>query len=209
MAHELSRQALYDLVWGKAKTEVAKDFGVSDVAVGKACKKANIPVPPRGYWAMREAQRHRLRIPLPARGLGQSDTITFGPRRGWWPQEPVGELPSPPEFSESMDSVIRRAQQMAGKVTVPRNLDSPHLLVAKLLEQDELRQQKVVESKYYWDKPRFEAPAARRRLRLINALFLALARAGYVWSVNSPFWKDSMVHVKAFVRRVGPYRVPP
>lgn len=179
MAHELSRQALYDLVWGKAKTEVAKDFGVSDVAVGKACKKANIPVPPRGYWAMREAQRHRLRIPLPARGLGQSDTITFGPRRGWWPREPIGELPSPPEFSEPMDAVIRRAQQMAGKVTVPRNLDSPHLLVAKLLEQDELRRQKEAESKYYWDKPRFEAPAARRRLRLINALFLALARAGY------------------------------
>ena len=179
MAHELSRQALYDLVWGKAKTEVAKDFGVSDVAVGKACKKANIPVPPRGYWAMREAQRHRLRIPLPARGLGQSDTITFGPRRGWWPQEPIGELPSPPEFSEPMDAVIRRAQQMAGKVTMPRNLDSPHLLVAKLLEQDELRRKKVAESKYYWDKPRFEAPAARRRLRLINALFLALTRAGY------------------------------
>lgn len=178
MAHELPRQALYDLVWSKAKTEVAKDFGVSDVAVGKACKKANIPVPPRGYWAMREAQRRRLRIPLPARGLGQSDTVTIGQQRGWWPQEPIGELPPPPEFSEPLDAVIRRVQQMAGKVTVPRSLDQPHLLVAKLLEQDEQRRQKVAESKYYWDKPRFEAPAAIRRLRLINALFLALARAG-------------------------------
>jgi hypothetical protein len=178
MAHELSRQALYDLVWSKAKTEVAKGFGVSDVAVGKACKKANIPVPRRGYWAMREAQQRRLRTPLPARGLGQSDTVTIGQQRGWWPQEPIGELPPPPEFSEPMEAVIRRAQQMAGKVTVPRNLDRPHLLVTKLLEQDEQRRQKVAESKYYWDKPRFEAPAAVRRLRLINAVFLALARAG-------------------------------
>jgi hypothetical protein len=178
MAHELSRQALYDLVWSKAKTEAAKDFGVSDVAVGKACKKANIPVPPRGYWAMREAQRLRLRIPLPARGLGQSDTVTIGQQRGWWPQEPIGELPPPPEFPEPMDAVVQRAKQMAGKVTVPRNLDRPHLLVAKLLEHDEQRRQKVAESKYHWDKPRFEAPAAIRRLRLINALFLALARAG-------------------------------
>lgn len=178
MAHQLSRQALYDLVWSKAKTQVAKDLGVSDVAVGKACKKADIPVPPRGYWAMSEAQQRRLRIPLPRRGLGQSDSVTIGQQRGWWPQEPIDELPPPPEFSEPMEAVIQRAQQMAGKVTVPRNLDRPHLLVAKLLEQDEQRRQKFAESKYSWDKPRFDAPAAIRRLRLINALFLALARAG-------------------------------
>lgn len=178
MAHELSRQALYELVWRKAKTEVAKEFGVSDVALGKACKKANIPVPPRGYWAMREAQQRRLRNPLPLRGLGQNDTVTFGQQRGWWPQEPIGELPPPPEFSEPMEAVIRRAQQMAGKVSVPRSLDRPHTLVAKLLELDEQRRQKAAESKYYWDKPRFDAPAAIRRLRLINAVFLALARAG-------------------------------
>lgn len=178
MGHELSRAALYDLVWSKAKTLVAKNLGVSDVAVGKACKKADIPVPPRGYWAMGEAPQRRLRMPLPLRGLGQSDTVTIGQQRGWWPQEPIGELPPPPEFSELLDAVIRRAQQMAGKVTVPRNLDRPHLLVAKLLEQDEQRRQKFAESKYSWDKPRFDAPAALRRLRLINALFMALARAG-------------------------------
>ena len=61
-------------------------------------------------------------------------------------------------------------------INLPVGKSSPGL--AKLLEQDELRRQKVAESKYYWDKPRFEAPAAIRRLRLINALFLALARAG-------------------------------
>jgi hypothetical protein len=127
---------------------------------------------------MSEALQRRLRMPLPLRGLGQSDTVTIGQQRGWWPQEPIGELPPPPEFSEPIDAVIRRAQQMAGKVTVPRNLDRPHLLMAKLLEQDEQRRQKFAESKYSWDKPRFDAPAAIRRLRLINALFLALARAG-------------------------------
>lgn len=65
---------------------------------------------------MREAQRRRLRIPLPARGIGQSDTVTIGQQRGWRPQEPIGELPPPPEFPEPMDDVIQRAQQMAGKV---------------------------------------------------------------------------------------------
>lgn len=179
MATEIARQALYDLVWSKAKTQVAKDLGFSDVALGKICKKANIPVPPRGYWRMRDAQQHRVKIALPVRGLGQNDTVTIGPRRSWWSQEPNGELPPPPQFSEPIDSVIQRAQQLAGKVIVPRSLESPHHLVAKLLEEDEQRRHKVAESRYYWDKPRFEAPAARRRLRLINAIFLALSKAGF------------------------------
>ncbi len=128
---------------------------------------------------MRDAQQRRVKIALPVRGLGQNDAVTIGPRQSWWSQEPIGEIPPPPQFSEPIDSVIQRAQQLAGKVIVPRSLESPHHLVAKLLEEDEQRRHKMAESRYYWDKPRFEAPAARRRLRLINALFLALSKAGF------------------------------
>jgi hypothetical protein len=178
MAHELSRQALYRLIWSKAKTKIAKGFWISDAARGKTCKKANIPVPPRGYWASRDTRQRRARFPLPVRGLGQIDTVPIGQERRWYRDEPIGELPSPPGFSESMDTVIWRAQQLAGKVNAPQNLDRPHLLVAKLLAQNLGRQQKVTKRPYYWDAPRFEAPSARPRLRLTNALFLALAKAG-------------------------------
>lgn len=178
MAQEFSRQALYNLIWSKAKTEVAKDLGISDVALGKICKKANIPVPPRGFWAARDAQKRPARLPLPARGFGQNDTVTIGQERNWYRDEPIGDVPPPPEFPESMETVVERARQLVGKVTVPRNLDRPHQLVARLLAKDEVRRQKAAESGYFWDKPRFEAPAAQRRLRLINALFLALSRVG-------------------------------
>lgn len=178
MATEIVRQALYDLVWSKAKTLVAKDLGISDVALGKICKKANIPVPPRGYWRMREAEQRRVRIRLPERGLGQNEIITIGRERGWLRQEPIGELPPLPEFSEPTASVIQRAQQLVGKVTVPRSLERPHRLVAKLLDEEVLRRQKPAERAYYWDKPRFDSPAARRRLRLINAIFLAMTKIG-------------------------------
>jgi hypothetical protein len=47
----LTRQSLYDLVWSKPMTEVAKGFGISDVALAKRCRAVDIPVPPRGYWA--------------------------------------------------------------------------------------------------------------------------------------------------------------
>ncbi len=46
----LTREQLYDLVWSKPMTVVAADFGMSDVAFAKHCKKLNAPVPWRGYW---------------------------------------------------------------------------------------------------------------------------------------------------------------
>ncbi len=47
----LSREGLYELVWSKPMTELAQDFGLSDVALAKRCRKLGVPVPGRGYWA--------------------------------------------------------------------------------------------------------------------------------------------------------------
>jgi hypothetical protein len=34
---------------------VAKRYGVSDVAIAKACVLLDVPKPPRGYWAKKAA----------------------------------------------------------------------------------------------------------------------------------------------------------
>lgn len=46
-----SDEELSKLVWIKPSQELAKEFGVSDVALGKYCKKRGIEKPARGYWA--------------------------------------------------------------------------------------------------------------------------------------------------------------
>lgn len=46
-----SKEKLEKLVWSKSTSQIAKDLGVSDNAVGKWCKKYGISKPPRGYWA--------------------------------------------------------------------------------------------------------------------------------------------------------------
>jgi hypothetical protein len=51
----LSREDLYELVWSKPMLELAKDFGISDVALAKRCRRLGIPVPGRGYWARIDA----------------------------------------------------------------------------------------------------------------------------------------------------------
>ena len=37
MTKNISREALYELVWTKPLTHVAKDLGISDVMLGKMC----------------------------------------------------------------------------------------------------------------------------------------------------------------------------
>lgn len=46
-----SDSVLSKLVWIKPATSLAKEWGVSDRAIQKRCKRRGIPTPPRGYWA--------------------------------------------------------------------------------------------------------------------------------------------------------------
>jgi hypothetical protein len=63
---ELSREELFALVWEKPTVEVAKELGVSDVAVAKLCARLQVPKPPRGYWARIESGQTPRRTPLRA-----------------------------------------------------------------------------------------------------------------------------------------------
>lgn len=59
------RRALYDEVWSKPVQDVAKARGITGTALAKTCRKLQIPVPPRGYWArIRNGQKIR-KPPLP------------------------------------------------------------------------------------------------------------------------------------------------
>jgi len=62
------RQRLYEEVWSEPTQQVAKRYGVSDVAIAKACTLLDIPKPPRGYWAKKAAgQKLPYRPPLKER----------------------------------------------------------------------------------------------------------------------------------------------
>ena len=64
------RVRLYEEVWTEPTQKVAKRYGVSDVAIAKACASLNIPKPPRGYWARNAAgKKVPKRPPLPKFGL--------------------------------------------------------------------------------------------------------------------------------------------
>jgi hypothetical protein len=64
---KLSREDLYELAWSKPLAQLAKDFGISDVALAKRCRRLGIPLPGRGYWARIDAGQTPYRPKLPKR----------------------------------------------------------------------------------------------------------------------------------------------
>ena len=51
MSLQYDRKELYQKVWEKPLLKVAEQYGVSAVALGKACGKLSVPVSGRGHWA--------------------------------------------------------------------------------------------------------------------------------------------------------------
>ncbi len=93
----LSREELYELVWSKPMVELAKDFGLSDVAVAKRCRKLGVPVPGRGYWARVAAGQTPRQASLRKRGDDSTDwsALTFDP-----PKDKEAESSKPPPTAQ-------------------------------------------------------------------------------------------------------------
>ena len=47
----VTRDWLYEQVWQNPMARLATQFGISDVALARACRKLDVPIPGRGYWA--------------------------------------------------------------------------------------------------------------------------------------------------------------
>lgn len=66
MARIFTRAEFHELVWARPMTHLAKEFGLSDVALHKICRKHAIPTPPARWWARKAAGKTALSTPLPA-----------------------------------------------------------------------------------------------------------------------------------------------
>ena len=80
-AHNFTREDLYRSVWTAPVSEIALRLGTSDVGLAKACRRAAIPLPPRGYWAKVASGRHIAHLPLPSRPPGLPALIRITAKR--------------------------------------------------------------------------------------------------------------------------------
>lgn len=72
---QLDRPGLFELVWSKPVSRVAKEWGLSGRGLSKACRRLNVPTPPRGYWARIRAGKRVRRPQLPKLAEGEAEEI--------------------------------------------------------------------------------------------------------------------------------------
>jgi hypothetical protein len=60
-----NREGLYVEIWEQPLVKVAPKYGISAVALGKICRKLQIPLPGRGYWVKKDFGKHVEQLPLP------------------------------------------------------------------------------------------------------------------------------------------------
>lgn len=69
------RDELYEKVWSKPVRKVATEYGCSDVALAKMCRRLGVPLPGRGYWARVTAGQKLKRLRLPTLKKDQPSEI--------------------------------------------------------------------------------------------------------------------------------------
>ncbi|MFN7943051.1 MAG: hypothetical protein U0X73_15780 [Thermoanaerobaculia bacterium] len=77
----LDRPALFERIWTEPVETLAREWGLSGRGLAKACRRLQIPVPPRGYWARVAAGQRLTRPRLPNLAPGQAEQILiFAPQ---------------------------------------------------------------------------------------------------------------------------------
>lgn len=61
----MKRSELYAKVWAQPMSRLARELGISDVGLAKACRRHAVPAPRRGYWAKLNAGQSPPPTPLP------------------------------------------------------------------------------------------------------------------------------------------------
>ena len=115
------------------------------------------------------------------------------------------EMPVPPVpvFDESIEAVAARIQKLVGKVPCQRNFDKAFGDIAKLLSHDEERRKNA----WSYDKPKYETGIERRRLLILNSIFLAVCALSCKASMNTSKYGVDDLDRRGIVVTVGSQHV--
>jgi hypothetical protein len=188
-SHTFTRQELYDLVWSEPMTKLGARFGISGNGLKKACKRANIPVPPQGYWNKLHAGHKVTKTPLPPTAAGTPAKVTIDPPMA----RPAP--PPPPPVPASVQEAIDAERQSGKPVTVPATLSNPHRIVDAWIQESrrEIREARHDPYMGAWRKPIDGTPVEKRRLRILSALFKALEARGYKLVVGDSYRRQVQI----------------
>ena len=169
-----NREELYNEVWEQPLVKIASKYGISAVALGKVCRKLQIPLPGRGYWTKKEFGKPVERLPLPeGKDLPVVQRFKFPPEPG----SPVAlsasaeAAPRDPEFLRivKFESRSARVEQDARWHKLVKDAE-------QILSRATADERSILQPRY--DQPcldlRVSKGSLKRALAFINAVILLL-----------------------------------
>ena len=170
----LSRQNLYDKVWSTPMHKLAREFGLSDVGLAKLCRRHDIPVPGRGYWARIQFGQKPERIPLPALKEPRLDSIKI--------------VPSPPKVTYDVDP---ENNEEIPTIEVQDDRLVSHRVVRRIehsVSRKPLDERGILGTRQGRSVPlNISGGALPRALRILDAFFAALDDVTHVLEWPSPY----------------------
>jgi hypothetical protein len=168
-SRRLSREELYALVWKTPMSRLGAEFGITGTGLAKICDRLEVPYPPLGYWAKKEAGKPVATSKLPACSDGIPEWVDIHPT----PPKPT-PLPVVPAAA-------------VAEITIPEILDHLHPKVKEWLAQHKQKQkEREQENKRSrrdfmgWTRPLLGDLTERDlyRFRVTSAIFTAVEKAG-------------------------------
>jgi hypothetical protein len=173
-ARRVTREELYRMVWDKPMIRLAEEFGITGNGLAKACDRLDVPYPPRGHWAKKEAGKPVVTFKLPPRRDGIPSAADIHPT-------PPKAAPSP-----AAEQAAAKVADRIRDVAVPERNDDLHPCVQAWVADHKKRQkERELENRNRrrdigWASPSISDLTERDlyRFRATSAIFYAVEKAG-------------------------------
>lgn len=116
---------------------------------------------------------------------------------------------------ENLDELRAIEFKALGRIAASRDLEYLHPGLRQLMKREQKQREKYSASGYDWNKPKFDNPFDQRRLRLLNGLFLALAKrdhSGDAYELDGELHGRALVgdtHIGLMIEPVGKQKSSP
>ena len=171
-----TRTQLYDFVWSKTTTALAKEYGVTDNSLRTTCKKFNIPLPYAGYWAFIKHGKPARKVKLPSIFEGKDEIII----------NPPIEKPEVIQKETSVRTSLIKEIESKHKhmLEVPSSLTNPDELIIKAKDALTVKKEYstdngLIETHAGYIKIKVAPDSVDRALRLMDAIIKLLKARGH------------------------------